>query len=44
MMPKFTVNRADGSTYEIEWPPKFHNEPYNEVRSNVRTLRPLWRL
>jgi hypothetical protein len=30
-MPKFTVNRADGSTYEIEWPPKFHNEPYNEV-------------
>jgi hypothetical protein len=30
-MPKFTVNRADGSTYEIEWPPEFHNEPYNEV-------------
>ena len=30
-MPKFTVNRADGSTYEIEWPPEFHEEPYNEV-------------
>ena len=30
-MPKFTVNRADGSTYEIEWPPEFHKEPYNEV-------------
>jgi hypothetical protein len=30
-MPKFTVNRADGSTYEIKWPPEFHNEPYNEV-------------
>ena len=34
-MPKFTVNRADGSTYEIEWPPEFHEEPYNEVSSNV---------
>jgi hypothetical protein len=28
---KFTVNRADGSTYEIEWPPEFHKEPYNEI-------------
>ncbi len=30
-MTKFTVNRADGSTYEIEWPPEFHKEPYNEI-------------
>lgn len=30
-MKTITINRSDGSTYEIKFPPEFHEIPYNEL-------------